>query len=126
MPIALANPTVLINNLSVAIVPNSCTYTEGKGEQSVRVQSAGGGSVQSVLSNDIETNLSMVKFDMSATAENIETILTWKNNANANVISISGNGLTRSFANAALTNDYEVSLGSDSVISLEFKADAAI
>jgi len=126
MPIALANPTVLINNLSVAIVPNSCTYTEGKGEQSVRVQSAGGGSVQSVLSNDIETNLSMVKFDMSATAENIETILTWKNNANANVISISGNGLTRSFANAALTNDYEVSLGNDSVISLEFKADAAI
>jgi len=126
MATALANPRVLVNNLSVAIVPNSCSYTEGLGEQTVRTASAGGGSVQSVYSNNVETNLSMVKFDMFATAENLETILLWKNNANANVISISGDGLTRSFASAVLTNDYEINLGSDSVVSLEFKTDAAI
>lgn len=126
MAVQLANPRVLVNNLPVAIVPNSCSYTEGKGEQTVMVQSAGGGSVQSVYSNNVETNLSTVKFDMRATAENLETILLWKNNANANVISISGDGLTRSFANAVLINDYEVNLGSDSVVSLEFKTDAAI
>lgn len=110
MAIALSNPTVLINNISVAVVPNSVSYTEGKGEQMVRVQSAGGGSVQSVLSNNVETNLSTVKMSLFPTAENIALILTWKNNANANAISITGSGLTRSFTNAALTSDYEVSL----------------
>lgn len=126
MAIALSNPTVLINNISVAVVPNSVSYTEGKGEQMVRVQSAGGGSVQSVLSNNVETNLSTVKMSLFPTAENIALILTWKNNANANAISITGSGLTRSFTNAALTSDYEVSLGSDTQIDLEFKTDAAV
>ena|SRR3990167_9522761 len=126
MAIALANPTVLINNLSVSIVPNSFTYTEGRGEQTVRVQSAGGGSVQSVLSNNVETNLSTVKFDVFPTAENIALILGWKDNGNENVIGATGAGLTRSFTNATLTNDYEVALGSDTKISLEFKTNAAV
>jgi hypothetical protein len=126
MAIALSNPTVLINNISVAVVPNSVSYTEGKGEQTVRVQSAGGGSVQSVLSNNVETNLSTVKMSLFPTAENIALILTWKNNANENAISITGSGLTRSFTNATLTSDYEVQLGSDTQIDLEFKSDAAV
>jgi hypothetical protein len=126
MAITLANPTILVNNLSTPIVANSFSYTEGKGEQTVRVQSAGGGSVQTVLSNNVETNLSMVKFSMFPTAENIATILSWKNNGNANVISASGAGLTRSFTNATLINDYEINLGSDTQIDLEFKTDAAI
>lgn len=126
MATALSNPSVLINNISVPVVPNSVSYTEGKGEQTVRVQSAGGGSVQSVFSNNVETNLSMVKMSLFPTAENIALILTWKNNANANAISITGSGLTRSFANATLTSDYEVQLGSDTQIDLEFKADAAV
>ncbi len=126
MAVALANPTVLINNLSVPVVPNSVTYTEGRGEQTVRVQSAGGGSVQSVLSHNVETNLSMVKFDMLPTAENIDLILGWKDNGSDNAISITGAGLTRSFTNAVLTSNYEVTLGSDTKISLEFHTDAAV
>lgn len=125
-PIALVNPAVLVNNLSVPIVPNSLTYTEGLGEQTVRVQSAGGGSVQSVLSNNVETNLSMVKFEMFPTAENIALILSWKVNGNQNVVSVTGAGLTRSFTNATLTNNYEVALGSDTKIPLEFLTDAAV
>jgi hypothetical protein len=126
MTTALANPSVLVNNLATPIVPNSFTFTEGRGEQTVRVQSAGGGSVQSVFSNNVETNLSTVKFSMFPTAENINAILAWKDNGSANVISATGAGLTRSFTNATLIGDYEVNLGSDTVIDLEFKTDAAI
>lgn len=126
MAIALSNPTVLINNLAVAVVPNSVTYTQGKGEQTVRVQSAGGGSVQSVFSNNVETNLSTVKMSLFPTAENIALIDGWKDNGNSNAISITATGLTKSFANAALINDYEVSLGSDTQIDIEFKTDAAV
>lgn len=126
MAIALANPTVLVNNLSTPIVPNSFSYTEGFGEQTVRTQSAGGGGVQSVFSNNVETNLSMVKFSMFPTAENIALIRQWKSNGNENVISASGSGLTRSFTNATLVNDYEVNLGADSQIDLEFKTDASV
>ena len=125
-PIALANPTVLINNLAVAVVPNSVSYTEGKGEQTMRVQSAGGGSVQTVLSNNVETNLSTVKLSVFPTSDIIDQMLVWKNNLNQNVISITGAGLTRSFTNAALITDYEVALGSDTQIDLEFKSDAAV
>lgn len=128
MAISLANPTILINNLSFPIESNSCSYTEGFGEQTVRVQSAGGGSVESVYSNNVETNLSMVKMRALNTASNIEIVRSIKANGNANVISISDNasGFTRSFTNAALINDYEVSLGSDGGIDLEFKTDAAV
>ena len=122
----LSNPTVIINNTAVAIVPNTFGYTEGFGEQELKVQSAGGGSVQTVLSNNVETNLSMVKFEMRNTAENIDLIRTWKSNSNANAITVTGEGLNRAFNNAALTNDYEVNLGSDTTISIEFKSDAAV
>ena len=124
--VKLSNPTVVVNNGSVAVVPNSVSYTEGFGEQEIKVQSAGGGSVQTVLSTNVETNCSMVKFSLHNTAENIDLIRTWKTNLNNNVISITGEGLTRSFANAALINDYEVALGSDSTIDVEFKGDAAV
>lgn len=125
-PIALVNPTVVINNVSVPIVPNSFSYTEGLGEQKMRVQSAGGGSVQSVLSNDVETNLSKIEFEMYPTSDNIDLILSWKQNSNNNGISVSGEGLTRSFGNAALTSDYKVALGSDTKIPVEFHSDAAV
>jgi len=124
--VALANPTVIVNNSPVSVVPNSVSYTEGFGEQAVRTQSAGGGSVQTVLSNNVETNMSMVKFSIFNTAENIELVRTFKVNSNDNVISITGEGLTRSFNNVALTNDYEVNLGADTTIDLEFTGDPSV
>jgi hypothetical protein len=34
--------------------------------------------------------------------------------------------MTRSFQHAAFTNDYEVKLGADQTIEVEFKSDAAV
>ena len=68
----------------------------------------------------------MVKFSLHNTAENIDLARTWKVNANNNAITITGNGLNRAVNNAAVTNDYEVNLGSDTTIDIEFKGDAAV
>jgi len=123
---ALSNPVVTINNVVLAIVPNSVTYTEGLGEQTMRTQSAGGGSVEQVYSNNVETNQSMFKCQLFNTAENIDNIRIWKTNNNANAITLTGEGLTRSFSSMALTNNYEVNLGSDTAIDIEFIGNPAI
>ncbi len=123
----ISNPSLAMNNLPFAIVPNSFSYTEGLGEQDVVVQSAGGGSVQSVFTDNVEMRYSSLKFDMQNTVENIDLIRTWKINENNNgMTGTAPSGWSRTFNSVVLTSDYEVNLGSDTVISLEFKSDSAI
>jgi hypothetical protein len=126
----LSTPQIIVNNVTVSIKPNSFSYTEGFGEQEMRVQSAGGNSVETVWAQNVNMSLSDVKWEMEPTDENIELIRTWKINQNDNAItahSTSSDGtLTRSFDNAALTNNYEVNLKSDGAISLEWKARPAV
>lgn len=125
----ISDPGVVVNNVGVAIVPNSLAFTEGFGEQETIVQSAGGGVLEQVYSNNVETNLSMVKFSLRSTVDNIELARSWKNNRNENVVAItaqvSDGTLTRTFNNAAVVNDFEVNLSADGVIEIEFKADKA-
>lgn len=130
MATQLANAAVTVNNNVIAIIPNSLGFTEGLGEQVQRAASAGGGSVEQIFSENIETNFSMVKFEIPATIENIELARGWKVNKNQNLVQIAGRTpegtLTRSFSQAALINDYEVLLGSDTNISIEFRANQAV
>ncbi len=123
--IALANPTVVINNLGVAIVPNSLVYTEGFGEQLQRAQSAGGGNSEVVFSNNVETNVSKVNFSMLPTEGNIDKLRELKSRVNKNAIGITSGGFSRSINGAALVNDYEVNLGSDTTIDVEFVGEQA-
>lgn len=124
---ALANPTLIINNVAVPVVPNSVKYKEGKGEQTMTAQSAGGGSVQTVFAQNVEGNLSFLGFSIKNTPENIEAARGWKNLKNANAATITGDGgFSRAFNNMALTNDYEVNLGADTTIDIEFMGDPAI
>lgn len=125
---ALVNAAIIVNNVAVPIVPNTFKFTEGLGEQKMRVQTTGGGAVESVLSQDVETNLSKVTFDMLPTAANIDLIKSWKVNGNSNAISATDDptGFARFFGNAALLKDYEVPLGSDTKIEMEFHTDAAV
>lgn len=121
----LSNPTVVANNNPIAIIPNTFAYTEGLGEQEVRVQSAGGGSLEQVLADDVTTKMSTFKFEMLNTAENIQTVRGWKRNLNQNTFSVSEDSFSRTFTNALIMNDYEVQLSSDGNIALEFKSSAA-
>lgn len=130
MATQLADATVLVNNEPVAVIPNTVKYTEGLGEQSIRAASTGGGGVEQIYSNNIESNFSQVMFEVPATKENIERAREWKTNRNQNVVTIAGTtpegDITRSFTQAAILNDYEVELGSETNVSMEFKSNPAI
>ena len=128
MAITLATPQLVVNNVTIAVVPNSVSFTEGFGKQEMRVQSAGGNVVQEIYTEDVSENLSDIKWQMVNTIENIELIRTWKTNRNANAITINSvvEDFTRSFRNVALLNNYEVKLGADTMIELEFKGTAAV
>ncbi len=125
----LANPAIIVNGVSVAIMPNSFSYTEGRGEQTVKTQTAGGGSVENVFFDNAETKFSMVKFELYNTDVSIELALIWKNNTNLNVIEWNGgikSNTVRVVKGAALTNDYEVELKNEGMLSLEFHGEVAI
>ncbi len=130
MSTQLADPLVTVNNIPVAVIPNSVSYTEGKGEQSLRAASLGGGQVEQVYANNIESNFSMIQFSIPSTKDNIEVARAWKTNRNQNVVQIQGRtpegSITRTFTQAAILNDYEVPLGSETDIAIEFKSNPAV
>jgi|TARA_R110002096_G_scaffold157101_7_gene321904 hypothetical protein len=124
--IQLTDATITVNDSPVAVMPDSVTFTEGLGEQTMRAASTGGGNVEVIYSNDLSTGFATIKFDMPSVIEYIEEVKNWKQAGNSNTVSISGeagsDSITRTFSKAALTMDYEVALGPDGVISVEFKA----
>ena len=130
MSTQLSNPIVMVNNVQVAVMPNSVKFTEGLGEQSIRAASTGGNQTEQVFSENIESNFSTITFEMPSTIDNIANARAWKIAKNANVVQIMGTtpegDFTRTFTQAALLTDVEISLGSDTNIPLEFKSNPAI
>ncbi len=128
--IQLSDATLIANNEAIGIVPNSLSYTEGFGEQDVRVASIGGGKVEQVYAQNVESNISMLKFELPTTPENIKLARSWKSNQNQNVFVIAGStnegDVTKTFTQAAVVNDYEVAIGSEGSIEVEVKANPAI
>lgn len=128
--IQLSDATLLANNEPVGIVANSLKYTEGKGEQTVRPMSIGGGAVEPVFANNVETNVSKLMFSLMTTVDNVALARQWKENKDQNVFQIAGStvdgNITRTFTRAAVTNDYEVPIGSEANIEIEVMANAAI
>jgi len=128
--IQLADATVMVNDVVLAIVPNTLKYTEGFGEQNVRAASVGGGKVEQVYSRDVESALSKVMFDLHTTPENADIAREWKSKGNQNVVGIAGSTaegeLRRTVQSAAMTNDPEIEIGTEGVINVEFMGNSAI
>lgn len=127
----LSDPSFIINNIPIAIKPNSSSYSEGFGESKVRNQSAGGGAVQAVYAQDVSTRLSMAKFAMESTETNINLVRTWKSNSANGILNTmrivdQATGFTRTITNVIIENDPEIALGVDSEISLEWKGTSAV
>lgn len=129
MAVQISDPSVVVNNVAVAIVPNSLEFSEGLGEQEILTQSAGGGSIEQVYSDNVETALGMVKFSMRSTVANIDLVRSWKSNRNRNAVTVTATNddgtLTRTWTNCAIVSDYTVALSSDGEIEIEFKGDKA-
>jgi hypothetical protein len=128
--IQLTDAAVLVNNEVVGIMPNTLVFTEGLGEQNMRAVSIGDGKTEQVYARDLETAIAMVKFEVPTTPENIALARTWKANQNQNVVQIAGRTaegqMTRTFSGAALLGDYEVQIGTETSIELEFKGNVSI
>lgn len=124
----LTNPSVMINNSNLPIIPNSLSFTEGLGEQSYRVQTSGGGSVDPVYASNVESRMSTVAFSVIPTTVNIAALRAYKANGNQNTITVTdqSSGLQRTFQLAALSSDYTVNSGADGSIDVEFKSLPAI
>ena len=126
----IAKPTVIVNNSAFGIVPSSLRYTEGFGEYG-RVAAVSGNSVDPIFFENGETQYSKVMFAMYPTTNMVDTIRDWKNAKDSNLIELSfedpstGEIFSRTFTNASLDNDYEVSMGVDGTIELEWTARAA-
>lgn len=128
MSITLSVPSVIVNNETIAIVPNSFSYDGGEGEINVRAASGGGNTVESVHSVNAENKIGGCKFDVYLTPDMDSRVRTWKNQVGQNNIQfvqrISGGGnVTRSFSRMSLINQVERNASSDGVVSLEFKGD---
>lgn len=131
MSIALADPTIVVNNEPVAIVPNSVKFTEGDGEQTMRAASTGGGGLEQVYSDNLEGKFSMVSFAVFNDIQTVEDVRAWKKNRNLNVVVLTGTTpdgktLRRTFNKAAILNNIEIALGSDTQIDIEFSSNAAV
>ena len=124
MAIQLSDPSVTINNEAINVVPNSVSYNDGFGTQTVLVQSAGNGKTSTVYSNNVETNIGSMKFSIRSTPQNANYARSLKASLNRNVVMISGTtpdgkSLTRTMTEAAFTNDLEVPLNQDGVVAIE-------
>lgn len=131
MGFVISDPSIVVNNEPVGIVPGSVKFTEGLGEQKMRAMSTGNGNVEQVYSRDVSTQFSRVKFSLYNDINSVENARKWKKNLNSNVIVLtgkdpSGKTITRTFSKAALIPDYEVELSSDSTFELEFTSSPAV
>ena len=129
MPVQLSDAAVIANNEVVGIIANSLKYTEGFGEYKVRGVSMGGKTEQ-VFSEDVESAMSKLDFELPTTVENIALVRQWKANKNQNVFQVAGSTpdgkITRTFTQAAVVNDPEVGIGSEASIPIEIMSNASI
>lgn len=123
---ALTNPTIMVNGDVVAIVPNSFEYRDGYGDRNTRAQTTGGGYVEQVITEDVETQVGYVKFSLLSTTENIEKYDTWLQNIDANAIEVSAPGLSKQYARMCIMSENSKPGGQDAQFDVEFSGSKAI
>lgn len=130
MAVQLTDASVIANNEVVGVTPNSVKFTEGFGEQSVRVMASGGGKTEPVIANNVETNKGKFMFAMPATVDNIKLARQWKSNPGQNVFQVAGStvegDVNRTFTQATVVNDYEVPVATEGDIELEIEGNSPI
>lgn len=129
MPTQIADATLLVNNEVIGYLPNTLKFTEGLGEQNMRAVSVGGGSIEQVYSQNLETSFADISFELPVTKEMIELARTWKLNGNENVVQIvaenADGAIDKTFTGCALTGNYEVELGAETSITIEMMGNTA-
>lgn len=127
---AFSNPTISVNDETVAIIPNTLMTKNGHGETKVRAVSTGGGGGGTVHTVDAESRFSVVKFDLPNTAANAEKVRQWKSAIGTNTVSfferVGGDVVERTFTGQSIVNDPEFEASADGKVSIEFNGDPAV
>ena len=121
----IANPTIQWNGQTLAIIPNSLSYKTGGGDKVVRPVSAGGGAVTTVVTENVETKMSTLKFSIANTADNIAVARQMNDAGEFNEFQIADDELQVSFSGMALLTEPERPLSMDGEIELEFAGSPA-
>ena len=122
--IAFSNGAVIVNNVSIAVLPNSIKITKGKGDRKVRAMQIGGGAVETVHTEDISTKIGKVSFELAVTDSNISLIESWQNIIGGNMVMIVQEGVNPIvLQNASVTNDPELDASADGKATVEFQGD---
>lgn len=122
---AISVGQLIVNNVVVPYVPNTFKFTEGFGEYKQRAAVTGSATTETVFSEDAESKVSKFNFEIYPTADNISLARSWKANKSNNVIEYVANGMQRTVTSAAIVNDFEVEIGADTTITLEWIGDPA-
>lgn len=121
MPRTLENPTVQINNITIPVKPNSLSYKTGRGDRNIRVQSAGGDSIETVMTEDAETKKSMIKATFLMTKDIDASVIDWMDKRDENSIRLSEGDFTKSFRKMAVVSEPELNTGADGEVEVEFE-----
>jgi len=116
----LGAPTIQINNVTVAVKPNSVSYTKGYGDKNFRSESTGGDEVDVIMTEDAETKKSMFKATFIMKKSLDATLDAWQDNGNANSILMSQGDFSIPFRKMGVVGDPERNTGADGEVEVEF------
>ena len=122
MAFNVSNFIVQINNQTIATVPNTQIFIEGKGEDTVSAAALGTTKIP-INGINIEDALGMIKFSVYSTPENIAFMRSVKDTPGVNVVRLTDpqSDLSRVLTSATLITNYEVAAGHDASFEVEFK-----
>lgn len=121
----LSTATVVGNNETIAIVPNSLTMKIGAGESVVKTETYGSGSVEPVFFENLETKKGYLKFSVLSKDITLDKIAEYKKNKGDNVFLVVTKENSFTFTSMALITDPEVAFSSDGEVELEFEGSPA-
>ncbi len=128
--IILVDASVEVDDEAFPIKGNTLSFTEGLGESSVEAATQGGKTIL-IVSQDVTTRKSMVKFEVPTSVEMMNKSRDIAAKGPGRTVRISGtdpagNRLGRTFKSAIMVTDPEKSIQNEGSIPLEFNAAPAI
>ena len=93
----------------------------------MRPETSGNGQVNHQRAEDISTKLSKVTFEVLPTPENINRLREIKLAGDRNICTITdlATSFKRTWTQINISNNYDIKMGSDSTITVEFDANTA-
>ncbi len=122
----LVNPQLVINGETVSIVPNSLTLIVGRGTKEVNVEAAGT-VLNTVVSDNLEDAVAVVKFSMYFDVANFNIIEGFRSQEGTLTVEMitpasdNQDSLTQTVTNGTVTTDIEYAFKSQGTFEVEIK-----